>query len=76
MISTTNTIGLADHQKLATLVAPAELLSIHICPHHEQAPLNADLVFSSVEDYDQVVDRIVRLLIEREFIQSAGQVAD
>ncbi|HIN86310.1 MAG TPA: adenylyl-sulfate kinase, partial [Myxococcales bacterium] len=76
VISTTNTIGLADHQKLATLVAPAELLSIHICPHHEQAPLNADLVFSSVEDYDQVVDRIVRLLIEREFIQSAGQVAD
>jgi bifunctional enzyme CysN/CysC len=68
VISTTNTIGLADHQKIATLIAPAEMVSIHICPHHDQAPLNTDLVLASLDDYAAVVDQIMGLLAERGLI--------
>jgi bifunctional enzyme CysN/CysC len=70
VVSTTNTIGLADHQKIATLIAPAELVSIHICPHHDQPPLNTDLVLSAIDDVDGCVDQILALLHERHFLRS------
>jgi len=67
VISTTNTIGLADHQKIATLIAPAEMVSVHICPHHEQAPLNADLVLPGIgeDELDDALAQILGLLGER-----------
>ena len=65
VISTTNTIGLADHQTLATLIAPAEMLSVHICPHHERAPLNTDMVLPVVDDVDAGVERLLGLIDER-----------
>jgi len=67
VVSTTNTIGLADHQTIATLIAPAEMISIHICPHHSQAPLNTDLVLAEIDDVEGAVDQLMALLHEREF---------
>ena len=68
VVSTTNTIGLADHQKIAALIAPAQVVSIHICPHHEKAPLNTDLVLSVVTDEVGATAKIMKLLAERGFL--------
>ncbi len=65
VISTTNTIGLADHQKIATLIAPAQVMSIHICPHHDEAPLNTDLVLPVVDDVAGALAKCLSVLAER-----------
>jgi bifunctional enzyme CysN/CysC len=76
VISTTNTIGLAEHQTIATLIAPAEMVSVHICPHHDQAPLNTDLVLAVIEDVEADVDRIMALLQERGFVPALQSTDD
>ena len=68
VVSTTNTIALGDHQKLATIIAPAEMVSIHVCPHHhDDAPLSTDLVLPGVEEPGQAVAEILALLDSRGF---------
>ena len=76
VISTTNTISLAEHQTIATLIAPAEMVSVHICPHHDQAPLNTDLVLAVIEDVEADVDRIMALLQERGFVPALQSTDD
>jgi bifunctional enzyme CysN/CysC len=68
VVSTTNTIGLAEHQKIATLIAPAETVSIHICPHHDRPPINADMVLPPSPDPAGTVAVILELLEERQLI--------
>ncbi len=72
VVSTTNTIGLADHQKIATLVAPAELVAVHVDPTAGSGPpqgptLSSDLVLSDVSDVGACTARLMALLDERGF---------
>jgi bifunctional enzyme CysN/CysC len=62
VVSTTNALGLADHQAIRTLVHPAPLIAVHMSKTEEPPPPNTNLVFAGPKDFDEAARRIIEEL--------------
>jgi bifunctional enzyme CysN/CysC len=65
VISTTNVIGLADHTRIQTQIAPVPMFIVHVGPAEHGLPEGADLRLDPRADVDAAVDAIVAELSRR-----------
>ena len=65
VISTTNVIGLSDHDTLQTLVAPFKMLVVHVGDGNGEPPEGADLRLDPGSDPGQGAEAISAILAER-----------
>ena len=65
VVSTTNVIGLADHLRIATQIAPFKMFVVHMGPEAEGLPEGADLRFDPDVDPRIAVRSIVAELVAR-----------
>ena len=65
VVSTTNVIGLANHDEVEALISPFEMLVVHLGPKRSGG---ADLRFDPNPTMNEAVDQVVALLAERRLL--------
>jgi bifunctional enzyme CysN/CysC len=72
VVSTTNVIGLANHDEIATQISPFKMFVVHLGPEAEGVPEGADLRLDPNGDVETAIDAITDELARRKRLRTAA----